>query len=103
MPSKKNLGRALREVRQHFGLSQDDFAFASSRTFVSSIERGVKSPTIEKLSQLAQVMDTEAVVILLVATLHEHSARAGRNTEAELEAVFRMALRIFRPRAEDSL
>lgn len=69
MPSKKNVGRALRMARRKAGVSQDDFAVVSSRTFVSSIERGLKSPTIEKLTELSAVMKMEAAVVVLVATV----------------------------------
>src|SRR6185369_8802070 len=56
MPSKKSIGRAFRLARRAAGMSQDDFTAVSSRTYVSSIERGLKSLTIEKLSQLALAM-----------------------------------------------
>jgi transcriptional regulator with XRE-family HTH domain len=52
-------------------MSQDDFVVVSSRTFVSSIERGNKSPTVEKLSDLAVAMRTEAAVVVLLASLLE--------------------------------
>lgn len=68
MPTKQAVGKALRIVRKSAGLSQDDFTFSSSRTFVSSIERGLKSPTIEKLSQLCELMGTEAAVVVMLAT-----------------------------------
>ena len=71
MPSKENVGRAFRRVRRNAGMSQDDFVVVSSRTFVSSIERGKKSPTVEKLSDLAVAMRTEPAVIVLLATLLE--------------------------------
>jgi transcriptional regulator with XRE-family HTH domain len=68
MPSKQAVGKAFRLVRKAAGLSQDDFTYMSSRTFVSSIERGLKSPTIEKLSQLCELMGTEVAVVVMIAT-----------------------------------
>ena len=84
MPSKQNLGKAFRAVRQAACLSQDDFSFASSRTFVSVIERGIKSPTIEKLSQLSLVMNSDPAVVVLLATLLE---RRGGDPAEELHRV----------------
>ena len=52
-------------------MSQDDFTAVSSRTYVSSIERGLKSPTIEKLSQLALAMNTNSAVIVVIASVLE--------------------------------
>ena len=68
MPSKQAVGKAFRLARKAAGLSQDDFTYMSSRTFVSSIERGLKSPTIEKLSQLCELMGTEVAVVVMLAT-----------------------------------
>jgi transcriptional regulator with XRE-family HTH domain len=69
MPTKKALGEAFRLVRKTAGLSQDDFMLCSSRTFVSAIERGRKSPTVDKLSQLSEFMGTDPAVILLLASM----------------------------------
>lgn len=81
MPSKKNVGRALRMARRKAGMSQDDFAVISSRTFVSSIERGLKSPTIEKLSELSAAMKMEAAVVVLVATVLDARNPAAKMAE----------------------
>lgn len=53
MPTKQAVGKAFRMVRKAAGLSQDDFTLTSSRTFVSSIERGLKSPTVESFRSSA--------------------------------------------------
>jgi transcriptional regulator with XRE-family HTH domain len=71
MPSKKSVGLALRLARRKTEMSQDDFTDVSSRTFVSSIERGLKSPTVQKLSELAGAMQLDAAVVVLVASLLE--------------------------------
>lgn len=68
MPTKHAVGKAFRMIRKAAGLSQDDFTLTSSRTFVSSIERGLKSPTVEKLSQLCDLMGTEAALVVMLAT-----------------------------------
>lgn len=49
-------GKALRKCRTLKGYTQEDFANVSSRTYISSLERGLKSPTIEKVNELANEM-----------------------------------------------
>ncbi|RZI56391.1 MAG: XRE family transcriptional regulator, partial [Pseudomonas sp.] len=46
-------GQALRDIRKQRGLTQEDFSDVSSRTYLSTLERGLKRPTIDKVSQLA--------------------------------------------------
>ncbi|MEI1199550.1 helix-turn-helix transcriptional regulator, partial [Pseudomonas aeruginosa] len=52
MEVRDSFGKALRLVRQRRGLAQEDFSLVSSRTFVSMLERGATSPTLEKLDSL---------------------------------------------------
>ncbi|HEX4895763.1 transcriptional regulator [Solimonas fluminis] len=47
---------SLRKVRLYADLSQEDFSDVSSRTYISSLERGMKSPTLEKVDALAGKM-----------------------------------------------
>lgn len=37
----------------------------SSRTYLSSLERGLKSPTLEKINQLAGTLDVHPLTILV--------------------------------------
>lgn len=92
MPSKKNVGRALRLARLKAQMSQDDFTTVSSRTFVSSIERGLKSPTVEKLTELAGAMEMDPAVVVLVASLLEHADREAALEEICAEAIQVLAL-----------
>lgn len=94
MPSKKSVGRALRLARHMASMSQDDMTVVSSRTFVSAIERGVKSPTVEKLSQLGGALQVNAAVIVVVAELLE-----AKNRKARLAEICDVAARLL---AEDA-
>lgn len=89
MPSKKSVGQALRLARQRAGMSQDDFTAVSSRTFVSSIERGLKSPTVEKLSELASAMRMDPATLVVVASMLER-----RNPKAALDQICSEALEV---------
>lgn len=56
----KRLGRLLRDLRHKAGLSQEELADRASihPTYVSQIERGLKSPTMRMLAKLAKALGT---------------------------------------------
>ncbi|MCY1436295.1 helix-turn-helix protein [compost metagenome] len=64
MELKQAFGVALRLLRQKNGLSQEDFSDVSSRTYLSTLERGLKSPTLEKVQDLAGVLDVHPLTVL---------------------------------------
>nr|WP_313031949.1 helix-turn-helix transcriptional regulator [Massilia alkalitolerans] len=45
MTVRTRFGRGLQRARKRLKLTQEDFSTGSSRTYLSSLERGVKSPT----------------------------------------------------------
>lgn len=47
------------------GCTQEDFSVVSSRTYVGTLERGRYSPTLEKLDDLASVMDVHPITLLV--------------------------------------
>ncbi len=52
-------GAVLRAIRAEKGTSQEELGFRTGldRTFISLLERGVRSPTITTISILAQVLE----------------------------------------------
>lgn len=66
-PPKNHFRYALRAVRKARGLSQESFGLLSSRTYVSTLERGLKSPTLNKTDELAQVMNVHPITLMLLA------------------------------------
>ena len=58
---------ALKTVRKARGLSQEAFSDVSSRTYMSSLERGLKSPTLSKVAELCEVMDVHPLTLLTLA------------------------------------
>jgi len=54
------LGKVISGLRQSAGLSQEELAERASihRTYVSQIERGLKSPTIAILLKLSKALKT---------------------------------------------
>lgn len=83
MELKKAFGKVFRWFRTRSALSQDDFSEVSGRTYISTLERGMYSPTIERLEALAPLMNIHPIT-LLVCTYAE---RDGISAEDLLERV----------------
>ena len=67
MATTNSLATALKTVRKARGLSQEAFSDVSSRTYLSTLERGLKSPTLSKLSALCEVMEIHPLTLLTLA------------------------------------
>lgn len=67
MTDKANFGIALKKLRLARGLTQEDFSLVSSRTYISALERGIKSPTLEKVVLLAQTLDVSPIILIALA------------------------------------
>ncbi|MDA8128415.1 MAG: helix-turn-helix transcriptional regulator [Betaproteobacteria bacterium] len=67
MSLKNTFPAALKTVRKARGLSQEAFSDVSSRTYMSSLERGLKSPTLSKVAELCEVMDVHPLTLLMLA------------------------------------
>ena len=67
MAEKNSLAMALKTVRKARGLSQEAFSDVSSRTYLSSLERDLKSPTLNKLAELCEVMKIHPMTLLALA------------------------------------
>lgn len=63
----KRFGLGLQRARRNRGLTQEDFSVISSRTYISSLERGMKSPTISKLDELATTIGIHPLSLLALA------------------------------------
>lgn len=55
---------ALRRMRLKQGLTQEDFGVISSRTYVSSLERGTKKVSLEKACELAERLGVHPLSLL---------------------------------------
>jgi transcriptional regulator with XRE-family HTH domain len=49
-------GQALRAARKYRSMPQEGLEVVSSRTYISSLERGLKSPTLDKVEQIASAL-----------------------------------------------
>jgi len=95
-PSSLNraFAKALREARKSRGMTQEDFAVVSGRTYVSALERGLKSPTFEKPSELAEAIGIHPLTLLTLAYLH---SRRGETVDALWTRVEREIKALARP------
>ena len=64
---QNNFPQSLKTIRKARGLSQEAFSFASSRTYVSSLERGLRTPTINKVDELAEVLEIHPLTLLTMS------------------------------------
>ncbi|RYE45073.1 MAG: XRE family transcriptional regulator [Hyphomicrobiales bacterium] len=67
MASNNSFAAALKRVRKARGLSQEAFSDVSSRTYLSSLERDLKSPTLNKINELCGVMQVHPLALLTLA------------------------------------
>ena len=90
MPAKHTLSEALKTIRKARGLSQEAFSDVSSRTYMSSLERDLKSPTLHKLAELCEVMEVHPLTLLTLAYAGKSQKQAEQllaQVRRELETV----------------
>ena len=66
MSIREDFARNLRRVRHAKSLSQEALAYEAGidRTYISALERGVYSATIDMVAKIASVLDVEAAELL---------------------------------------
>lgn len=73
MNIKEAFGTALKQARRAKRLTQEDFSSVSSRTYVSTLERGLKNPTLDKIEDLAGVIGIHPLTLITLAYMIERS------------------------------
>lgn len=84
MRSEARIGIALQQLREIANVTQEDFGVVSSRTYVSTVERGLKSPTLGKIEQLASVLRVHPLALLTVAYLDHLTPKEIERTTVAL-------------------
>ncbi len=69
-PTSRAFAKALRQARKVRSLTQEDFSVASGRTYISSLERGLKNPTLEKVTALAETLKIHPLTLLTLTHLY---------------------------------
>lgn len=66
----KAFGKVIRTLRESTGFSQEELAFRAHvhRTYVSQIERGLKSPSLVVIIRLANALEISAAELVRQAT-----------------------------------
>ena len=65
--NQNSFSEALKTARRARGLSQEAFSQVSSRTYVSTLERGLKTPTMSKVDELAEVLSIHPLTLLTLS------------------------------------
>jgi transcriptional regulator with XRE-family HTH domain len=74
---QNNFPAALKDARTSLGFAQEAFSLASSRTYVSSLERGIKSPTLNKVDTLAEVLGIHPLTLLMLSYLDDRHTKTA--------------------------
>ena len=69
---EKAFGQVLREIRSQRGLSQEELGYESGfhRTYISQLERGIKSPSLNTISALASALNAAPSEMLRRVEIH---------------------------------
>ena len=69
------LGDELRKARENAGLTQEQLSFAAEvdRTYISQLEHGKKSPTVDMLFRLCDALKVSASSLLASVETHRKS------------------------------
>ena len=90
MAPNNSFAAALKRVRKARGLSQEAFSDVSSRTYLSSLERDLKSPTLNKINELCEVMQVHPLTLLALAYAGDGPGKADKllaRVRQELDAL----------------
>lgn len=86
---RNKFAKALKAVRLARRLSQEDFGLVSSRTYVSSLERGNYSPTLNKIDELAEVLGIHPLVLLTLTYTKSNTIEDIQDLFTGLESQFK--------------
>jgi transcriptional regulator with XRE-family HTH domain len=81
MSLKSAIAAVLKSMRKARGLSQKDLAQVSSRTYISKLERGQSSPTLEMISTLSAPLGLSPLALVAVTI----AAETGQSTRALIQ------------------
>ena len=70
MDIKEAFGLALKKARNSKKLTQEEFSEISSRTYISSLERGKKSITLEKLKDISEVLNIHPLTLITLCYIN---------------------------------
>lgn len=83
-PPKSNFAQGLKAARQTRGLAQDAFDEVTSRVYISSLERGLKQPTLPKVDTLAEVLEMHPLTLLCLCYVKDADPAQARSLLTEI-------------------
>jgi transcriptional regulator with XRE-family HTH domain len=88
MELKKAFAKALQQTRLAKNMTQEDFAVVSSRTYISTLERGIKSPTLEKIDALSTTLGVHPLTLMTLTYLNVQHAEGLEDLLAKVRDEF---------------
>lgn len=83
MPTKAAFAAVLKTIRKARGLSQKNLAQVSSRTYVSKLERGQSSPTLEMMMTLSPALELNPLTLVAITM----GAETGKSIRSLINCV----------------
>lgn len=84
-PVKNKFGPALQAARSLTRVTQEGLGDVSSRTYVSALERNLKSPTLSKVDDLSSAMGIHPLTLLSLSYCERMSIDEVRKLMARVE------------------
>ncbi|MEW9901922.1 helix-turn-helix domain-containing protein [Pseudomonas putida] len=85
MTLKASFANVLRALRSKRNITQRDFADTTSRTYLSKLELGKSSITLDKLEQISSRLELSPLT-LLTLTLSEDTGRSASDLMSKMRA-----------------
>lgn len=67
---------ALRDMRHQANLAQSDFPPRVSREYISLLERGLRSPSLKVIDDLAEIMGISPLALVVQCYLHRDLSKS---------------------------
>ena len=86
MARQNAIGRSLKTLRLARELTQEDFVEATGRTYISQLEREIKSPTLDKVDELANVLNVHPLTLLTLAYLPKMTDATLKKLQSQVQS-----------------
>lgn len=102
VPRGNHFPSALKTARLARGLAQEEFDEVSGRTYISALELGKKSPTLQKIDQLALPLGLHPLSLLVLSYIDGSSPDLGE-LQKLLDSVSEEVLLLLGPKTIESI
>lgn len=83
MELREAFGQAVRQVRKERGGQQE--AVGPSQSYISDVERGLKSPSLAKIEDIATALGVDVLTLVARAVLLQHPDLCVQDLLAKLQ------------------